>query len=49
MTRILSKKTAEFERAYNSLSVATWNRPRSAFEINAFLKRREAVVATTEL
>lgn len=38
-----------FEEAFSTLSLATWNRPRTATEIHSFLTRREAAVDTVEL
>ncbi len=49
MTKILSTKTAEFEKAFRVISLATWNRPRTSAELRAFLARREAAVDNVEL
>jgi len=40
---------AAFERAFDAISLATWNRPRTDSELQSFLARREAVVETVDL
>ena len=44
----LSNESA-FEQAFNAISLATWNRPRTNSELRTFLARRESVVDTVEL
>ncbi len=48
MTKKTVNETA-FEQAFNAISLASWNRPRTDAEIQSFLTRREAVVETVEL
>ncbi|USN96708.1 MAG: hypothetical protein H6797_00705 [Candidatus Nomurabacteria bacterium] len=43
-----SQRVSKLEQALDALSLATWNRPRSTNELQAFLNRREAVVETVE-
>lgn len=38
-----------FEQAFNTISLATWNRPRTDSELRTFLARRESVVDAVEL
>lgn len=40
---------ASFEEAFNGISLATWNRPRTSIELRNFLASREAVVDSVEL
>lgn len=49
MTKIISIKAMEFEKAFKSISLATWNRPRTNTELRAFRARREAATDTVEL
>ena len=49
MTKIISSKSAEFEEAFRSLSLATWNRPRSSSELQSFVARREQRLSGVEL
>ncbi len=48
MTKTQANESA-FEQAFNAISLATWNRPRTDVEIQSFLTRREAVVDSVEL
>jgi hypothetical protein len=49
MTKIISIKAMEFEKAFKTISLATWNRPRTNTELRSFIERREAVVDSVEL
>jgi hypothetical protein len=49
MTKILSIKAAQFEKAFKSISLSTWNRPRTSNELQSFLARREAATNSIEL
>lgn len=49
MTKLLLASEAAFEEAFSSISLATWNRPRTDSELQSFLARREAVVESVEL
>jgi hypothetical protein len=49
MTKIISNKSAEFEEAFRSLSLATWNRPRSSSELQSFVASREQRLSGVEL
>lgn len=49
MTKLLLASEAAFEAAFSSISLATWNRPRTDSELHSFLSRREAVVDSVEL
>jgi hypothetical protein len=42
MTKLLSIKASQFEEAFKSISLSTWNRPRTNEELRSFLNRREA-------
>lgn len=48
MTKILANEAA-FEEALSTISLATWNRPRTDSEIRSFLARRQAAVDAVEL
>ncbi|MFZ2544898.1 MAG: hypothetical protein WAW80_02895 [Candidatus Saccharimonadales bacterium] len=43
------KKESTFEKAFRSIELATWNRPRTSNEIESFLSRREQIVVDVEL
>lgn len=48
MTKTRANETV-FEQAFNAISLATWNRPRTDAEIQSFLTRRQAAVDSVEL
>lgn len=49
MTKLFLSSELAFEKAFQAINQATWNRPRTDDEIKSFLARREAVVDTIEL
>lgn len=49
MTKLLLSSELAFEKAFEAINQATWNRPRTDEEIKSFLTRREAAVDAIEL
>ncbi len=48
MTRIITNKAAAFEQAFQAISLATWNRPRTTNELRSFLDRRQEAIDFAE-
>lgn len=48
MTKLLLSSEFAFEKAFEAINQATWNRPRTDDEIQSFLSRREAIVNNVE-
>ena len=48
MTKKANTQTSKFEAAFQAISLATWNRPRSTVELQSFIDRREALISDAE-